>query len=179
MVVLATGMVPLTATDPVLQLEYRQGPGLPDLELFQGFADSNFVCFPYETRRTAIYAAGGIRQPMGLTMAMDDGVGAALKAIQAVEHINECMAVHPRAWDETWPDPLMTRCTSCKRCTEECPFGAIDEDEKGTPFTASAAAGAAAPAWGPARSASSTSPTTASTSSAPCSSPWMCPPKTT
>ena len=28
----------------------------------------------------------------------------------------------------------MQRCTSCKRCTEECPFGAIEEDEKGTPF---------------------------------------------
>ncbi len=58
LVVLATGMVPVTADDPVLQLEYRQGPGLPDLELFNGFADSNFICFPYETRRTGIYAAG-------------------------------------------------------------------------------------------------------------------------
>jgi quinone-modifying oxidoreductase subunit QmoB len=29
---------------------------------------------------------------------------------------------------------MMIKCTSCKRCTEECPFGAIDEDEKGTPF---------------------------------------------
>jgi quinone-modifying oxidoreductase, subunit QmoB len=134
LVVLATGMVPVTAEEPVLQLEYRQGPGLPDLELFKGFADSNFICFPYETRRTGIYAAGGVRQPMGMGMAMDDGVGAALKAIQAVEHIAVGMAVHPRAWDETFPDPLMTRCTSCKRCTEECPFGAIDEDEKGTPF---------------------------------------------
>ncbi|MEJ2069874.1 MAG: FAD-dependent oxidoreductase [Syntrophobacterales bacterium] len=134
LVVLATGMVPVTADDPVLQLEYRQGPGLPDLELFNGFADSNFICFPYETRRTAIYAAGGTRQPMGMGMAMDDGVGAALKAIQAIEHNAAAMAVHPRAWDETFPDPIMQRCTQCKRCTEECPFGAIDEDEKGTPF---------------------------------------------
>ena len=134
LVVLATGMVPVTADEPVLQLEYRQGPGLPDLELFNGFADSNFICFPYETRRTAIYAAGSVRQPMGMGMAMDDGVGAALKAIQAVEHNAVSMAVHPRAWDETFPDPIMQRCTQCKRCTEECPFGAIDEDEKGTPF---------------------------------------------
>jgi quinone-modifying oxidoreductase subunit QmoB len=134
LVVLATGMVPVTADDPVLQLEYRQGPGLPDLELFNGFADSNFICFPYETRRTGIFAAGGVRQPMGMAMAMDDGVGAALKAIQAIEHNAVGMSVHPRAWDETFPDPIMQRCTQCKRCTEECPFGAIDEDEKGTPF---------------------------------------------
>jgi len=44
------------------------------------------------------------------------------------------VAVHPRAWDMTFLDPFMQRCTSCKRCTEECPFGAIEEDEKGTPF---------------------------------------------
>ena len=37
LVVLATGMVPVTTDEPVLQLGYRQGPGLPDLELFQGF----------------------------------------------------------------------------------------------------------------------------------------------
>ena len=134
LVVLVTGMVPITADDPVLKLEYRQGPGLPDLDLFQGFADSNFVCFPYETRRTAVYAAGGTRQPMDMGMAMDDGVGAALKAIQAVEHIVQSMSVHPRSWDITFPDPIMQRCTQCKRCTEECPFGAIDEDEKGTPY---------------------------------------------
>ncbi|MEW6387526.1 MAG: FAD-dependent oxidoreductase [Thermodesulfobacteriota bacterium] len=134
LVVLATGMVPATLDDPVLNLDYRQGPGLPDLELFNGFADSNFICFPYETRRTAIYAAGAVRQPMTMALAAEDGIGAAMKAIQAVEHVAEGMAVHPRAWDETFPDPFMQRCTSCKRCTEECPFGAIEEDEKGTPF---------------------------------------------
>jgi quinone-modifying oxidoreductase subunit QmoB len=134
LVVLATGMVPATADEAVLNLGYRQGPGLPDLELFQGFADSNFICFPYETRRTGIYAAGCVHQPMNMAMAMEDGVGAACKAIQAAEHVAAGMSVHPRAWDETFPDPFMQRCTSCKRCTEECPFGAIEEDEKGTPF---------------------------------------------
>ena len=134
LVVLATGLVPVTLDEPVLNLDYRQGPGLPETEPYMGFADSNFICFPYETRRTAVYAAGTVRQAMTIPMAMEDGAGAAMKAIQAVEHVAAGMAVHPRAWDETFPDPFMQRCTSCKRCTEECPFGAIEEDEKGTPF---------------------------------------------
>ncbi len=134
LVVLATGVVPVTVDQPILNLDYRQGPGLPETEAYNGFADSNFICFPYETRRTGVYAAGCVRQPMTMALAMADGAGAACKAIQAVEHVAAGMAVHPRAWDETFPDPFMQRCTSCKRCTEECPFGAIEEDEKGTPF---------------------------------------------
>jgi len=134
LVVLAVGIVPLTADESVLNLGYKQGPALPDLDLYHGFADSNFICFPYETRRTGIYAAGCVHQPMDMAMAVEDGIGAACKAIQAAEHVAAGMAVHPRAWDETFPDPFMQRCTSCKRCTEECPFGAIEEDEKGTPF---------------------------------------------
>ncbi len=134
LVVLATGVVPVTVDQPILNLDYRQGPGLPETENYNGFADSNFICFPYETRRTGVYAAGCVRQPMTMALATADGAGAALKAIQAVEHVAAGMAVHPRAWDETFPDPFMQRCTSCKRCTEECPFGAIEEDEKGTPF---------------------------------------------
>ena len=58
MVVLATGMVPVTADDPVVNLAYRQGPAFRDIDLFDGYADSNFICFPYETQRTGIYAAG-------------------------------------------------------------------------------------------------------------------------
>lgn len=134
LVVLATGLVPATVDDPILNLQYRQGPGLPDLELFDGFADSNYICFQYETRRTGVYAAGCVKQPMNMSEAQEDAIGAALKAIQAVEHVAKGIAVHPRAWDMTYPDPFMQRCTACKRCTEECPFGAIDEDEKGTPY---------------------------------------------
>jgi quinone-modifying oxidoreductase subunit QmoB len=134
LVVLATGLVPATLDNPILNLKYRQGPGLPDLDLYQGFADSNFICFQYETRRTGVYAAGAVRQPMDMASAMEDAAGAALKAYQCLDHAARGVSVHPRAWDMTLPDPFMQRCTSCKRCTEECPFGAIEEDEKGTPF---------------------------------------------
>lgn len=134
LVVLATGMVPTTVDEPILNLEYRQGPALPDLELFYGFADSNYICFPYETRRTGVYAAGAVRQPMTMATAEEDAAGAVLKAIQCIESVNRGMAVHPRSGDMTYPKFNILRCTQCKRCTEECPFGALDEDEKGTPL---------------------------------------------
>jgi len=163
LVVLATGMVPTTlpqkekevsadagtktegkgqttevAADsgfygaPVLHLDYRQGPELPTLGY--GFPDSHFICFPYETRRTGIYSAGCERQPMDSLASMEDATGAALKAIQCVELSSRGYAVHPRTWDQTYPDLFMQRCTQCKRCTEECPFGMYNEDEKFNPL---------------------------------------------
>ncbi|NWF98650.1 MAG: hydrogenase iron-sulfur subunit [Nitrospirae bacterium] len=163
LVVLATGMVPTTRAPQeyldglteagtkgdeakkayldstpkpefILNLTYRQGPEIPSLPGAYGFADSNFICFQYETRRTGIYAAGPVRQPMNMTDAQEDAAGAAFKAIQCIDHVSKGVAVHPRAWDLTFPDPQLIRCTACKRCTEECPFGAIDEDAKGIPF---------------------------------------------
>ncbi len=162
LVVLATGMVPTTRApqeyldgltlaagkgddakkaylestpkpDYILNLDYRQGPELPSLEGACGFADSNFICFQYETRRTGVYAAGPVRQPMNMTESQEDAAGAAFKAIQCIDHVSKGMAVHPRAWELTFPDPQLIRCTACKRCTEECPFGAIEEDAKGIP----------------------------------------------
>ena len=133
LVVLATGMVPVTKDDPVINLAYRQGPGFRDNALFDDYADSNFICFPYETQRTGIYAAGGIRRSMTVEEATEDATGAALKAIQCLESTNRGVSVHPRSGDMTFPDFFFQRCTQCKRCTEECPFGAIDDDEKGTP----------------------------------------------
>ncbi len=157
LVVLATGMVPSTAfgeafraqapkeggeelavpsdtvlVSNILNLQYRQGPELPALEY--GFPDSHFICFPYESRRTGIYPAGSVRAPMDYARCLDDATGAALKAIQCVEMVSQGKAVHPRAGDQSYPEFFMQRCTQCKRCTEECPFGAINEDEKANPL---------------------------------------------
>jgi len=117
---------------PTLHLDYRQGPELPTLKY--GFPDSHFICFPYETRRTGIFAAGCVRQPMDIMASMEDATGAALKAIQCVELSSNGLALHPRTWDQTYPDLFMQRCTQCKRCTEECPFGMYNEDEKFNPL---------------------------------------------
>jgi quinone-modifying oxidoreductase subunit QmoB len=134
MVVLGTGMIPTTKDDPVLNLAYRQGAGFRDLDLFEGYCDSNFICFPYETRRTGIYAAGCVRRAMSIQECREDAAGAALKAIQCIESATRGVSVHPRSGDMTFPDFFFQRCTQCKRCTEECPFGALDDDEKGTPL---------------------------------------------
>ncbi|MGA2964735.1 MAG: hydrogenase iron-sulfur subunit [Terriglobales bacterium] len=115
-----------------LHLSYRQGPDLPVLPC--GFPDSHFICFPYETRRTGIYAAGCMRAPNDIESCMADAEGAVLKAIQCVELVSRGEALHPRWGDLSFPDFYMQRCTLCKRCTEECPFGSLDEDEKGTPL---------------------------------------------
>jgi quinone-modifying oxidoreductase subunit QmoB len=41
--------------------------------------------------------------------------------------------VHPRSGDVSIASFFLQRCTQCKRCTEECPFGTLNEDAKGTP----------------------------------------------
>lgn len=130
MIVLATGMTPNNTEE--LNLNYRQGKGLPELKY--EFSDSHFICFPYETRRTGIYAAGSLRAPMDIVSSKEDAAGAMLKAIQCIEATKRGEAVHPRSGDKSYPDLYMDRCTDCKRCTEECPFGMYDENEKGTPL---------------------------------------------
>ncbi|MGO8755804.1 MAG: FAD-dependent oxidoreductase [Gallionellaceae bacterium] len=145
LVVLATGQVPNSGVNielpdddatkakqvSILNLNYRQGKDMPQLKY--GFNDSHFICFPYETRRTGIYAAGPVRRPMDMLQATEDATGAALKAIQAVENAGLGRAAHPRSGDLSFPTARLEGCTQCKRCTVECPFGAIDEDERRFP----------------------------------------------
>jgi quinone-modifying oxidoreductase subunit QmoB len=131
LVVLATGMVPSTADSDVLHLMYLQGPGLPTAKF--GFSDSNFICFPYETRRTGIYAAGTVREPMDVTFAAEDAAGAALKATQSLQLIGSGRATHPRSGDLSLPATRYQGCTQCGRCSQECPFSAIELDARGFP----------------------------------------------
>ncbi len=120
------------SVESILNLDYRQGPDVP--QLVHGFTDSHFICFPYETRRSGIYTAGPVRRPMDMAQAMEDGTGAALKAIQAVENAAVGRAASPRAGDLSYPSFRKEGCTQCKRCTVECPFGAINEDEQRYPL---------------------------------------------
>ena len=120
------------AVESILNLDYRQGPDIP--QLVHGFTDSHFICFPYETRRTGIYAAGPVRRPMDMNQAAEDAAGAALKAIQALENAALGRAAHPRVGDLSFPRFRKEGCTQCKRCTVECPFGAINEDEQRYPL---------------------------------------------
>jgi len=148
LVVLATGMVANSgvdidevpqnepgewevSVDSILNLDYRQGKDLPHLKY--GFNDSHFICFPYETRRTGIYTCGPVRRPMDTQQAIEDATGATLKAIQEIENAKVGRAAHPRSGDLSYPIFRKEGCTQCKRCTVECPFGAIDEDEKRFP----------------------------------------------
>jgi quinone-modifying oxidoreductase subunit QmoB len=129
LVVLAVGMEPKAAG--ALNLQYRQGGDLPLSPI--GFPDSNYVCWPYETQRTGIFTAGCVREPMSAGASEEDAEGAALRAVQAVALMERGQALHPRVGDAYLPIFSLQRCTQCKRCTEECPFGALEEDEKGTP----------------------------------------------
>jgi quinone-modifying oxidoreductase subunit QmoB len=117
---------------PILNLQYRQGPHIPMLA--DGFADSHYICFPYETRRSGIYTCGPVRRPMDIAESAEDAAGAVLKAIQAVRGAAEGASLHPRVGDLSFPKIGLDICTRCRRCTVECPFGAIDEDENDYPL---------------------------------------------
>jgi quinone-modifying oxidoreductase subunit QmoB len=126
------GGEPALPGGPLLNLQYVQGPHIPVLA--DGFSDSHYICFPYETRRTGIYTCGPVRRPMDMSEAAEDAAGAVLKAIQAIENAARGAAMHPRVGDLSFPKISLNSCTKCRRCTIECPFGAIEEDENQFPI---------------------------------------------
>jgi quinone-modifying oxidoreductase subunit QmoB len=126
------GVEPALPGGPLLNLQYVQGPHIPVLA--DGFSDSHYICFPYETRRTGIYTCGPVRRPMDMSEAAEDAAGATLKAIQSIENAARGAAMHPRVGDLSFPKISLNSCTKCRRCTIECPFGAIEEDENQFPI---------------------------------------------
>lgn len=128
LVILSAGMLPRSGPPepPPLGLQYLQGPNLPLHH--QGFMDSNFLCFPYETRRTGIYTAGVAHRAQDLAASRRDGAAAALKAVQVIAQSRQGAAVHPRVGDLGYPEFFLSQCTACGRCTQECPFGALELD---------------------------------------------------
>jgi quinone-modifying oxidoreductase subunit QmoB len=135
LVVVVVGLMPATLAENGngggLHLNYLQGEKLPVGR--GGFADSNFLCFPFETRRTGIYTAGCVHRLQGIASSRRDGAAAALKAIQVVEKSSVGQAVHPRVGELGFPQFFMQKCTACGRCTQECPFGALELDAQRHP----------------------------------------------
>jgi quinone-modifying oxidoreductase subunit QmoB len=135
MVVVVLGMRPAVGDGNgrgVLGLRYLQGHELPVGRA--GFVDSNFLCFPFETRRTGIYSAGCVHRQQSVAESLRDGAAAALKAVQVVEKSSAGQAVHPRVGELGFPQFFMQKCTSCGRCTQECPFGALELDSQRHPI---------------------------------------------
>jgi len=167
LVVLPTAVVPTTAHEATMNFAYRQGLGFPDLDLFDGFADSNYICFPYETRRTGVYAAGCVRQPMTMATAREDAAGAVLKAVQCISSANHGVAVHPRSGDMSYPiSSTSSVAPSASAALRNAPSARWTTMKRERRSRIRRVAAAAAPAWAPARSASSASTTTTSTRSA-------------
>ena len=90
-----------------------------------GFFESHRQCYPAETQRTGLFAAGCAREPMNVSQSVESGVSAAMRAMPFVEGV---LKVKP-----TYPEFNEKKCDSCGRCVEECPFAVLTYDEKEIP----------------------------------------------
>jgi heterodisulfide reductase subunit A/quinone-modifying oxidoreductase subunit QmoB len=92
-----------------------------------GFFESHKQCYPAETQRTGIFAAGCAREPMNVSQSVESGVAAAMRAMPFLQGT---VLVEP-----TYPDVSEKKCDSCGRCVEECPFSVLTFNEKEIPVT--------------------------------------------
>ena len=140
-----------------------RGPTCPSWPI--RFHDSHFICFPYETRRTGIYAAGTLRAPMDAAQAAEDGWGAAMKAIQCIAAAERGEAVHPRSGDARHSGFLPPALHAVQALHRGVPLRDAQRGREGDARSSTrCAAAAAASAWAPVPSGSSRSPTTRWTS---------------
>ena len=133
LLVLPESMPPAGDGIPLPVQEGSRAAILPECSRFDGYAASNFICFPYETRRTGIAAAGCAREPQTLASCAEDAQGAVLALLRDMRAAAQGLAPHPRSGDGACPQFELARCTRCNRCVEECPFGALEVDADGLP----------------------------------------------
>ncbi|MEW6669280.1 MAG: hydrogenase iron-sulfur subunit [Thermodesulfobacteriota bacterium] len=118
LLVLAGGMCP-SGESPVLAELLRMPRNA------HGFFESHHQCFPEESQRTGIYVGGCAREPMNVAQSIESSHLAAMKALSFLQGN---VTIEP-----TYPVLDKTKCDQCKRCMEDCPYGAFVFDEKGFP----------------------------------------------
>jgi coenzyme F420-reducing hydrogenase delta subunit/ferredoxin len=118
LLVLAGGMIP--AADGIEVGQVLQLPTNPF-----GFFESHRQCYPAESQRTGIFAAGCAREPMNVSQSIESGVAAAMRALP---FLSGSHLIEP-----TYPEVNEKKCDSCGRCVEECPFTVLTFDEKKIP----------------------------------------------
>lgn len=124
LVVLATGMVSSFKNAPkTLALTSLQSQELPVNKY--SFPESNFICFPYESRRTGIFTAGACKGPMDVSSSVRDAIGAAARSLSTITRM--------RTVEPTYPTVDNVKCNKCYRCTQECPFDTFSFDENKFP----------------------------------------------
>ncbi|OYT27293.1 MAG: heterodisulfide reductase subunit A [Thermoprotei archaeon ex4572_64] len=135
MVVLATGMVSSLRVHPPEWLKSGVGRSwekeLLQIPRYHYFAESDYICFPFESKRTGIYVAGSALFPMDVSWSVRSGIGAAMRAASLL--LGRARTEYSYLTDPNIITIDTVKCTQCKRCTEECPFDTYTFDEKGYP----------------------------------------------
>ncbi|MDN5347093.1 MAG: hypothetical protein PWP65_657 [Clostridia bacterium] len=108
----------------VLAIGMRPEPGpesfIENLATWE-FPSGHVQCFPFETQRRGLYVAGCAQGPMDVAGTVRSAAGAAMKAMSV---ISGNFTLPPAV-----PVVDKNKCDKCKRCMEECPFGAWSWDE--------------------------------------------------
>ncbi len=129
LVVLAVGMTPLGMED-FLADQSREGFGW---EVFRryglidagGFHAGHKQCFPLESPLQGIYFSGCCQEPMDMGSTVRSSLAASGKVFKTAAReveVSPLVAVVDKAG-----------CDKCKRCVEECPYGAFHLDKEGYP----------------------------------------------
>jgi quinone-modifying oxidoreductase, subunit QmoB len=115
----------------ILNLTYRQGPDLPHLQArLQRLA---LHLLPLRDPPHRHLHRRPVRRPMDIRQACEDADRRRPEGDPGGRERRLGRAAHPRSGDLSFPTFRKEGCTQCKRCTVECPFGAIDEDEQRYP----------------------------------------------